>query len=109
MRLLATIAVGVALSACQSIEDLQARVGNASNFQLCRAIFLAPNNVATIARGEAERRALDCRPYASAVFQNEAQADAARNALAQQLLQGGRPAMTCHTIPWGLGTRTVCD
>ncbi len=90
MKKLALLAVA-ALVGCASPQQLRQTVGNASNFQLCRAIFLAPRDVAQIATEEAQRRSLDCAPYASAVFQNEAQADAARSALAQQLLMQSHP------------------
>jgi hypothetical protein len=107
--------IGLALAGCQSIEHLQATVGNASNFQLCRAIFLAPQNVSNIAVQEAQRRQLDCRPYAGAVFQNEAQANAAMDALARQLLTPPprsaptfAPPTTCRTIRLGDTLQTHC-
>jgi len=113
MKRILCVAILAALTGCQSVEQLRASVGNASNFQLCRAIFLAPNNVAQIAREEAQRRSLECEPYASAVFQSEAQADAARNALAQQLLapapmpQPARPR-SCTTRVVGNVAHTDC-
>lgn len=94
--------MAVVLAGCanNSPEALRARSGNASNFQICRAIFLAPANVAQIARDEAERRSLDCAPYAAAVFQDKAQADAAASALAQQfLIQSQRPIQPMQPLP----------
>jgi hypothetical protein len=113
LKSIACLAVLVTLAGCQTTQDLEARVGNASNFQLCRAIFMAPNNVASIARHEATNRGLDCAPYASAIFQNEAQADAARSALAQQLLIQSRPAysppVSCQTYRVGNSLQTDCN
>ena len=106
------VVLGV-LAGCQSTENLRARVGNASAFQLCHAMFMAPQDVASIAREEAARRSLDCAPYASAVLQNEHNADAARNALAMQLLSP-RPAppmpqtINCNSYRLGNTVQTDC-
>lgn len=112
MRKPAIIAILYLLAGCQSTERLQATVGNASNFQLCRAIFLAPANVAGIASAEAQRRSLDCRPYASAVFQDKAQSDAAIDAYARQLLTPPAPmqnnTMNCRTVRMGDVLQTNC-
>lgn len=83
---LAIVAAGLVLAGCASPEQLRASVGGASNFQLCRAVMLAPSNVAGIAREEAGRRRLDCGPYAAGVLQNEQANDAATNAYVQRLL-----------------------
>lgn len=83
---LAILAAGLVLVGCASPQQLRATVGNASNFQLCRAIILAPSDVAGIAREEAVRRRLDCAPYTAGVLQNEQASDAATNAYVQRLL-----------------------
>jgi hypothetical protein len=92
MKKLAVLTV-VILAGCQtapSLDQIQARAGNASNYDVCRAILLAPQDVAQIAQGEAQRRSLDCAPFADAVMQEQAQNNANRAAVAQQLL--ARPA-----------------
>lgn len=83
---LAILAAGLVLVGCASPQQLRATVGSASNFQLCRAIMLAPSDVAEIARGEASRRQLDCGPYAAGILQNEQANNAATNAYVQRLL-----------------------
>lgn len=103
----------LALAGCasQNPDALRERVGGASNFQLCRAVFLAPGEVAQIAQDEAQRRSLDCRPYASAVFQNEAQANAARNALAWRLLTPPpvQQMRSCNSYRVGNTIQTDCQ
>jgi hypothetical protein len=76
---------------CATEESLRATVGNASNFQLCRAIMLAPQNVANIARGEAASRNLDCAPYAGLIMQNQQASDAATSQAIQNLLRPAPP------------------
>lgn len=96
----APIFVALIMAGCaqpQSVESLRASVGNASNYQLCRAIMLAPENVASIARDESARRSLDCAPYANLVQQGQASDEAARQQAIQQLLN--RPAVTPYQIP----------
>ena len=110
MRLLLVPALLAA--GCTSLADLQATVGNASNFQLCRAMMLASSDVANIARGEAARRSLDCAPYATAVMQQEQANNAATNALARQLLAPpparARSIVNCETYSAGSSLQTTC-
>lgn len=110
MRLL--LLMPAVLAGCATLADLQATVGNASNFQLCRAMILASSDVANIARGEAARRGLDCAPYAAAVMQQEQANNAATNALARQLLTPApRPfpaPVTCETYRAGTSLQTTC-
>lgn len=113
MRTFVLCATALTLASCATPEQLQARVGNASNFQLCRAIMLAPQNVAQIAREEASRRSLDCEPYASGVLQSERANDAAANALAQRLLSPPQPAyqppVSCRSYRIGNTVQTDCN
>jgi len=76
----------VAVTGCMTIEDHRAAAAGSSNFQVCRAYFVAPAAIAGVAREEAARRGLDCAPFAQAVMQSERANDAATNALARQLL-----------------------
>jgi hypothetical protein len=107
--------VGVLLAGCQSLADLEQKAPNASNFQICRAVMLAPGDVANIARREAARRSLDCSPYAQAVLQQENANQAATNAAVQRLLapQQPQPMMIpnpvhCHSVQSGSVVNTTC-
>jgi hypothetical protein len=112
------IPAALVLAGCAQIPREQ-RAAAASNYELCRGVFLAPPNVAQVARNEAIRRGLDCAPMASAILQNEAQADAARSALAIQLMNANRvapppmiqhqPQMNCRTYTLGNSLHTSCN
>jgi hypothetical protein len=108
------IAIGMlaVLCGCQTPEDLQRTVGNASNYQLCRAIMLAPAQVADIARGEAARRSLDCAPYAGLVLQGQQAQDAAGNQALQNLLRPAPPPRqmtSCRSYWLGNQLQTDCN
>lgn len=111
---IAVLAAAAILAGCQSTADLQARVGNASNFQLCRAIMLAPTDVANIARAEVQRRQFDCTPIAASIIQSERASDAAAMEMSRRLLTPAplpqRPFPThCRSVRMGNAVNTVCD
>lgn len=111
MRTVYLLGITALVAGCQTPQDLQRTVGNASNFQLCRAVMLAPRNVAEIAATEAQRRSLDCAPYAQSVMQNEAQNRASQDALARQLLTPApmpRTPITCNSYRVGNSVGTDC-
>jgi hypothetical protein len=78
-------------------EQAVQRAMAASDFKVCRAVILAPADVAAVGRQEAARRGLDCTPYTQAVIQAEqaqnARSDAAMNNYINQLNRPG-PALT---------------
>jgi hypothetical protein len=94
MRKLAFVAL--LLTGCASPDYVATR----GDYDVCRLSMGGPH--AQLADAEARRRGLDCRPLYP-VIQNRM---AAESAAVQHLQQ---PTLTCQTIPWGMGTRTVCD
>lgn len=87
------------LAGCASPEYVASR----GDFDVCRLTMGGPH--AQAADQEARRRGLNCHAYYPAIQSRQAQDDAA----IQQFLRSGQPALTCRTIPWGIGTRTVCQ
>ena len=92
MRKLIGMATVVALTACaqpMTREVAVQRAMAASDFKVCRAVILAPADIAAVGREEAARRGLNCAPYTQAVIQAEqaqnANNTAATNALIQSL------------------------
>lgn len=103
MRLL--LLAPVILSACAfSPEQSQDYVAGLGNFDVCRLTMGGPH--ARMAEHEARNRGVDCTQFYGAIAAKQANEAAA----IQQFQNTLRPpaAMTCQTIPWGLGTRTVC-
>lgn len=99
-----------ALAGCETVP-MEQRAAQASHAKLCEAYFFGPPAVSQVSANEAARRGIDCRDYqaqATMLYQQRMQGQAAGLQQLQRALQP-QPAMTCQTIPWGLGTRTVCN
>jgi hypothetical protein len=88
----------VLLAGCAASPDYVASRGD---FDVCRLAMGGPH--ARFADAEARNRGLDCRQYHGAILQQQSN----QNAAIQQLQR--QPALTCQTIPWGMGTRTICN
>lgn len=110
----------LAVAGCAAPRDPRETVGNASSYQLCRAMMFAPRDVAQVAQEEAQRRSLDCAPLAQTIMQNEAQADAQRKALATQMLLARPPVyqapayqmprpINCQSYRVGNSVETTCN
>jgi hypothetical protein len=110
------ILAAAALAGCAAKpQQLRETAPQASDFKICRAAFLAPQDVASIAKEEAQRRGLDCTPYAAAILQNEQMSDAAKNDFIRSLQQqhGQRqliaPPVSCTSRKVGSTVQTDCQ
>ena len=90
MRIALIIAV-VALTGCQSAQQLRALAPQQSDYEICRASMQGGNQtLQTVAWEERNRRSLDCGPYMASI-QMQQQNDANRAALGLMLMQQARP------------------
>lgn len=89
MRLALCLAV-LALTGCESAQQLRALAPQQTDFEICRASVLGNPTLSQVAWEERQRRQLNCSQY-MAEIQTQQQAQAARAAIGLQMLQASRP------------------
>jgi hypothetical protein len=113
MRVLLPLAL-LALTGCQSVEQLRALAPQQSDYEICRASMTGGPNLRQAAGEEQRRRNLNCAPYASAIVQQEQ----GQSATALQLLQMSQPrpapipmpqSTTCISRPSLGSVYTTCN
>lgn len=93
MRLVLIVAV-VALTGCQTMEQLRATAPQQSDYEICRASTYGGPALVQVAWEERTRRGLNCEPYMASIQMNHQarQQQAAQEAASGlQLLQMSRP------------------
>lgn len=97
MRIVVVLAALAALGACSTpitIEQAQAQLAAAPDYQLCQTAILGNPDWARLADEQRRSRGLDCAPYVQSIVAQ----DAARRQMAMQYLMA-QPQATTYQVP----------